>query len=278
MITWVGLIGKIFSFLAEQLAGKAFDRLGDTKAIAAESLIRVYTAIAELEGLSFEVLRGAKDSTEEGNSVGLISAVLQTEPDVEAQSRNLIDSSVRLAPVLQIFDPSLAEALGCVFAWKSNILYEASRSMVLEREPGEHRLVRLRFKDPSDRIFDLDLQSHYRWIQTDSDYITWRKRDPLEKILAGSLEVEGSTQPLFITDWNNLEWPQKLLVQRKVEEVFKDSEIDFNVSDIDIIKELANKLERHIKLLSAAREMLRTLIKDKLTLDDVLYFSSKIGR
>ena len=248
MLTWIGFLGKILEFLAKKLGDKAFEHLGAKKPLAAECLMRIYMAIAELEGLTTKLLLAAQDSLDDNSSVMLIQEVSISERAVQAESQTLIDSLVALGPVLSIFDPTLHRSLDIVCEGKSNILYEASRSLVIEKEEGSYRLVRLRFKSPSDKLLELDIESHYRWLQENPHRANWK----------------------------NLEWPQRLLIKSQLDDAFADSEIDFNVSSNEIISDLKKKLEQHLKLLSAARESLKHLIKQKLSLDDVLYVSSKI--
>lgn len=55
------------------------------------------------------------------------------------------------------------------------------------------------------------------------------------------------------------------MVKGKLEQVFKDSEIDLTVSELALITDLRDKLEKHLPLLSMAGERLKELIKAKLS-------------
>jgi len=250
MFTWIGFIGKSFCFLAEKLASKKLDDLGDRKASACEALMRTYISIAEIEGSTSQILHDARATLEDGNVGRFEQAVRLKEGELRFRTTELAQATVQLGPILEIFDPTLHLCLMSVCAWKFNILYEASRSVVIEKEEGRATIAKVRFKKPLDRLLEIDMEEHYRWLKTHPNH----------------------------AHWEDLEWPQTLLINNKIEDAFVDSEIAMDESGLQTIEDLVRVLGPHMKQLSNARKKLREMIRTSFDIGDVLYVSSRIGQ
>lgn len=240
MITWVGLIGKVFGFLGQEMAKKALNAEPDKRALACEAFTRLYFNLTKLERLTELVLASVEDSIHAGNTVSLTCRVHNMQQDIQRLSSDFFEDAQVLREVVEIFDPEAAEALSAVFAWKGSILWEASKCVTLTRD-GDDFVGKLSYRKPTDKILDLDI----------SQQLAWQRAHPGE------------------VDWEALTWPQTLLVGGELSEAFAESEVTV-VSKADM-EEFADILKAHLLVLSEAKGSIRNLIKTNFSLDDVLF-------
>ncbi|ODS32643.1 MAG: hypothetical protein SCARUB_02244 [Candidatus Scalindua rubra] len=132
MLTWEGLLGKMLSFMVKEFSKKAIKKLGDKKNLVSETFMRLYVSIAELEGITDLILNDTDHSIKDKSTDLLISTIKRTERSIEAHTNLLTDTAIQLGFVLDIYDPKLNEALSSICSWKFNILFEASKTIVLE--------------------------------------------------------------------------------------------------------------------------------------------------
>lgn len=245
MLTWQSFLGSVISALLGRLSREAVTRLGPQKERTVEQLVRLYFALVELRRVTHRIVEAGGWANKIGTACDFENALNDNEDAIRGLSSAVVETFAYLGDALELIAPELATAFDCVINWKYNLLYEASRCVKLVRPDGTRRIVRLRFTDPRDRLLELEFSEHVDWVMTH----TRERRAELWAL-------------------DSYVWPQSLLVERKVEDAFADSEIDLD--DISAVVAFTEKLSTHSDRLEKAIAALREWLKHHASLDDVL--------
>lgn len=245
MVTWVGVLGKILEFLVTKLAGKKIDLALDSKKHACKLFLDCYEAIIQLEDVTEELLRELEPVVNGRKSRLYGSRMEPLSKKIDAASNIFFESTSKLGAAIAIYDPDLARMISRVQMGKGRALLLASTLFDRERiyfevklMKGKKSLESIRYTLPNEEAERVDLDLVYD-------------------------EIRASSQkgPLGV-------WGPDVLAK-----VFKGRVIDDDLlpDEVAKIRYLSKHINRHLSVLTQAREALGGFIKNEFTIEDLLY-------
>lgn len=234
MLTGAGLIAKAITAIVVNAATKLLSLPFDKRRGVAQALTKLYFATVQLDEVTDQFLEIFYRFSEGTNaSEALHIAIKSKAKSIDAASNTVAELSDELYDALLILDPVLANCLIFLQTGKGNFLDFLSNSVLLSTE-GEKTTIKVEV--PNARILLTDFQSIYDMCAL--------KHERGEKY----------------------DWPEGVF----------DYFNDFKYMDITFIEpqaatELALMIQHQNDLLKQARESLRVLLKNSLTLEEVFF-------
>jgi hypothetical protein len=238
MLTGEGLIGKAITTIVVKIGSKLLALPFDKRRDVAQILTKLYFAIVRLEEVSEQFL-DIFDRFSKGTneSEALLTAIRSQSQSIDAASETLAALSDEIYDALLILDPVLANCLNFLKTGKENFLSFLSNSVRLSSQDGRPKL---EVEIPNARIMSTDFESIYEFCK--------QKREMGEKYY----------------------WPEGVF------DYFNDFEyVEILFDDPRAAAELTSMIRHQSDLLKEARESLRVLLKNSLTLEEVFSASKK---
>lgn len=241
MVTWAAFIAKMIELLVVKLVNKSIDyRLNDKKR-AARTFFKLNQSLGELSKLTKRINNEIDDATRDGYRM---EGAWLYEIDTEiSELSNYFFRIVReLHEILEIYDPALAKSLNNLVCSKFSIMIYAIQGFSICED--EHKPNQINYSFPSEKLLSIDFFEHYDWISNNG-----------------------------VIDYENLEWPQSVLIGYAEDEL---KETDFLPGkESEVYKEKLTKLQSilsvHESALSASNKLLSVFIEKNFSLTDVLY-------
>jgi hypothetical protein len=253
MLTGIGLIGKLVEFLATKLIGRKIDLALDDRKRACRAFTELYYCVDRLEEITSKFLTeidlcldAADDSSADGKAYWVINEFHNRSYSLEAVSRRFSEIGSEVGWAVEIFDPTLAEAVDQLYCFKYSFLYFISDSIEIKDQDGKNFQL-LAYKEPSPKILKIDMDSYYDWV----------KQNQGKKI-----------------DRSAAEWPINFLRFSEFEEGFTDAV--FGIEDIEAARQFRDVIKTHAGVLSEARKKLREFLTTNFNLEEVLYVSKEL--
>ncbi|ARU31423.1 hypothetical protein CAP31_06845 [Sulfuriferula sp. AH1] len=240
MLTGEGLIGKTITAIVVKAASKLLALPFDKRRSIAQALTKLYFATVQLDEVTDQFLE-IFDRFSKGvdTSEALHIAIKSKAQAIDAASYTFAELSDELHDALLILDPILANCLNFLETGKGNFLSFLSCSIQVSTASDKPKIT---VEVPNAIILSTDFQSIY-------DVCTQKHK-----------RGERYYWPEGVFDYFN----------------------DFNSVDITFIEpqaatELASMIRHQNALLKQARESLRALLRDSLTIEEVFFASKERG-
>jgi len=249
MITGASFIGKLIEFLATKLLGKRVDLALDDKKRACRAFLNLYESISKLELITRTIV-SKLEPVAQNNKERIYSRWLEElSPQVDSTSIALLQSIDNLGPVVSLFDPDLAALFSRLVEGKKGIFfYVSSVSSVREFR------FEIRWKESSPPAKSKSLEA-IRYTKLSKEITL----DDLEGAYAGIKKLAGIPK---------VEWPRDVLSALIQDKLIEDY---LSPTDKTKIKELYDALRTHLEILMQAREKLGEFIKNRFSIEDLLY-------
>lgn len=240
MLTGAGLIAKTITAIVVNAATKLLSLPFDKRRSVARALTKLYFATVQLDEVTDQFLEiFYRFSAGTNASEALHIAIKSNAKSIDAASNTVAELSDELYDALLILDPVLANCLNFLKTGKGNFLDFLSSSVHLSTE-GKKSTIRVEV--PNARILSTDFKSIYDMCA--------QKHERGEKY----------------------NWPDGVF----------DYFNDFEYMDITFIEphaatELTSMIQHQNDLLKQARESLRVLLKNSLTLEEVFFAGKAKG-
>lgn len=234
MITGEGLLGKIIIAIVGKAASKLAGLTVGNRRPVAKALTKLYFATVQLDEITDHFLEICERFSKGQNpSQALHIAIKSQAQTIDAASNTFSELSDELYDALEILDPILANTLSFLKTGKENFLWFLSITFDVSSEGSE---LKARIGIPNARILSVDFQDVYN-------------------TCAGKHE---SGEKYY--------WPEGVF------DYFNDFEIlDITFVEPEAAAELISMLFHQNELLKQARESLRILLRDNLTLEEVFF-------
>jgi hypothetical protein len=250
MFVWVGLIGKLVELILSKIVGKHLDLRLDERKKAAKAFFEFHEALAKLEMVSHDFLK-AVHPTVVGEKQRLYRAPFNAiARDADAASRSFVDSFRELHQVIKIYDPKLTLLLSGISHFKQGMLTSSfTEKMKFELLTNPDSVFSIKYSAPSERLMRASLEDTYEAVSQ----------------IADQLKTDESF-------WLR-EWPEDVLLSLVEENLIEGSIPDNRIAEITQFYEI---VEQYTSILTNAREQLAHFLREKFSIEDLLYVSSKV--
>jgi len=240
MLTGEGLIGKIITTIASKVASRLLGIPMDKRRKVAQALTKLYFATVRLDEVTDQFIEiFDRFGKDADDSDALLIAIKTEGKSIDTASETFAELSDEIYAALLILDPVLANCLNFLKTGKGDFLSFLSNSVRLSTDGGN---TRLKVEMPNARILSTDFDSIYK--------LCTQKHEQGEQYY----------------------WPEGVF------DYFNDFEIvEIIFDDPHAAKELTSMISHQQLLLKQARESLRVLLKDNLTLEEVFSASNNIN-
>ena len=236
MLTASDIVAKVSVFIVKRATGKLISLPFDKRKKACRCLTKLYFCVQSLDEIT-DLILGNFDGISSPESVtDLIYTLHSNSYAIERCTNMFIDLSYELDEGLKIIDPALAHCCTILYWGKADFLSYMSNFIEFVRSDSKPFII---LKRPQGRFDLVDLEQTYQ-------------------LTRKALDTEGK-----------IEWPTSPFSGYKEE--FEDIRIDFE--DESVATELHEMIVTQNQHLKTAKELLRILIKDSFSIEEVLFLS-----
>ncbi len=234
MLTSAGLLSKLLTLIAEKSASKLITLPFDKRKKACRTLTKLYYSAQCLDDVTQTLLYTFQGFIKYGTASALVTCLRNHQRDLELASNMFMDLSEELQGGLEIIDPSLAKCCSAIYSGKGGFLDYISNSITIDRRAG---VATITLNIPNGNV----------------------EFNQLEAMYQSSEEAEAQHVKHF--------WPHGAFefLSRDIQKVDLQ-----NISN-EAGDELLSMIQNQNNLLRAAKESLRTLLKDNFTIDEILF-------
>ncbi|MFZ3213643.1 MAG: hypothetical protein WA188_19230 [Terriglobales bacterium] len=236
MLTAESVIAKVVSFIVDKTVGKIVDLPFDKRRKACRSLTKLYYCLQALDDATDALLDALDLFKGEGDAHAVVNALNSHAHEIELATNMFIELGDELGGGLEILDPALAQCCHVLYVGKFDFLTFMSTSIHWE---GSGSMLRVVIKRPLGKMEAVDMEAMY-------------------SLAKGAVEAEEKYY-----------WPSSALDE--FDSDFEDISIGFEDEEAAI--QLREMIVRQNLLLKAAKEKLRSLIRDNFSIEEVLFQS-----
>lgn len=263
MISWIGFIGDLTSFIMEKVKDKKPEISLEQKKQIGRKFYDYYESIERLEMLTIEFFKFISPVVDGKKSRLYSNWTNGLDRKFQIESENFRNRFNEIRPILSYYEPNLHLMFSRFQSLKEiRLSYlslkktEALNKMRFEFNMENSTLKSLEYTIPSDELIGVDFQKIF-------DKFGVIEIDRLENLRYMANIIKEND---FL---NNFEKPYDAisgLIEGKYE-----PEI-VNPSEVEKIKQLNDLLKKKLKIYSISRQALREFITNNFSLGDLLYF------
>lgn len=266
MISWIGFIGDLTSFIIDRVKDKKPEISLEQKKQISRKFYNYYESIERLEILTIEFFKFISPVVEGKKSRLYSNWTNGLDKKFQIDSENFRRSFNEIRPILSYYEPNLHLMFSRFQSLKEiRLSYlslnktEALNNMRFELNMENSTLKSLEYTMPSDELVDVDFQHIF-------DKFGVIEIDRLENLRYMANIIKENN---FL---NNSGKPYDAIAG--LIEGRYDLEI-VNPSEVEKIKQLNDLLKKKLKTYSISRQVLRKFITDNFSLEDLLYFEKR---
>jgi len=250
MFVWSGFISKLVELILSKIVGKQLDLKLDQRKSAAKVFLEFHDALVNLETVAHDFLREVSPEVVSKNPRLYRFPFTTIARNADVASRSFVDSFCKLHQVISIYDTQLALLLSGISHFKQGLLASSfTERMKFELLPNPDSVFFIKYSAPSERLLGASLENSYEAAYQ----------------IADRLRISDG-------EWLK-EWPKDVLLSLVEENLIEGTIPDNRVAEFT---EFYKIVDMYTPLLTKAREQLACFMREKFTLEDLLYVRSKI--
>lgn len=272
MLTWMGFIGKLIEFMTTKLIGKKLDLALDEKKRACKAFIKFFDSLSQLEMLFGEFVNYIEKFVAGSNSHIYRVHLAKVTSRLNDASNEFLNSLESLGPVIYLYDPNLTRLFSTMMHAKMRFVQVTSQFFQSSHEEYDFG------QESGNTDVESIKQPIMRFDQFTVDNPNFRGLDftmPSEELMEIDLNeiYDSALSERYATGMSIYQKSSTLDSYDILLNLVKDKYIEEHLGpdDIDKLVALYPILKAHQEVLAQARESLREFIRQRFSLEDLLY-------